>query len=195
MLNLGQQKKISPGSKFLMECHSSHKFQLFSSLALNQTEECITPYVLQEPVCVDRAPHESFAKNTGIELSTDMLYILNHEIIFLLFPWFSYSFLTHWTTKGRNFCTSQSWHAPRSFLCMVWTTSKRKKNAAAQLKMFITHVLQTVMIFSFWAVFTLYNTKHFFKELETYVQYKQHYQMIETLSIGSLFLKRPKKTE
>lgn len=55
--------------------------------------------------------------------------------------------------------------------------------------MLITHDLQIMMIFSFWAgFFFLYNTKHLFKEqLETYVQYKQHYQMIETLSIGSLF--------
>lgn len=46
MVSLGQQKIISPGSKFLMEFHSFHKFQFLSSLVLNQTEECLTPYVL-----------------------------------------------------------------------------------------------------------------------------------------------------
>lgn len=40
-----------------------------------------------------------FCKNTGIQLSKEMLYILNREIIFLLFLQFSYTFLTHCTTK------------------------------------------------------------------------------------------------
>lgn len=46
MLSLGQQKIISPGPQLLMEFHSFHKFQLFTSLVLNQTEGCVTPYVL-----------------------------------------------------------------------------------------------------------------------------------------------------
>lgn len=171
-----------------MQFHSFQKFQLFNSLVLNQTEECVIPYVLQESACVDRAPHESFAKNTGIELSKEMLYILNHEIIFLLFPWFSYSFLTHCTTKEVGVSAFPN-HDMHPGLSCAWYGEPPKEKECSSIVADAHNICPSdCNDFFFWAVFLLHNTKHCFKEqLETYVQYKKCYQMIETLSIGSLF--------
>lgn len=60
-----------------------------------------------------------FCKTTGIERSKEMLYILNHKIIFCLLPQFPYSFLTHCTTKEVRVSAPPS-HDMHTSLSCAW---------------------------------------------------------------------------